>query len=93
MRNLVVAVAVLAATASLSACGSAKPAHDDPFGTSSLSRCSDVWVVGKTLPKDYSGCMNGNTLVASVRHSDNIVWYQDRLVAKPGGIISKASVK
>jgi len=41
----------------LAGCGDANPA--DPGVTpasDSLSACSDIWVEGQTLPKDYRGC-------------------------------------
>jgi len=64
-------------------------------------RCSAVWVVGKTLPEDYPGCVesDGNTVVDS-----STIWcspigepmrsldaesYDRRFVAELGGEITE----
>jgi hypothetical protein len=59
------------------------PANTEP-SDSGLPVCSDVWVVGQTLPSDYEGCMDGDALVLSISNSAGAVVYDDRLVALPG---------
>jgi hypothetical protein len=54
-------VCLLALTFSVTACGAgsdtASPLGDTP-------KCSDIWVEGNTVPENYEGCENGDTIEA-----------------------------
>ncbi len=64
---------------------------DDTSGSSSngggggMPACDDVWVDGNTLPKDYEGCLNGNTIEAAVtrdcKDGTKFTTYQDHFYA------------
>lgn len=58
MKKMFVLVAAMAL--SLAACGGGS--SDD--AESGASNCGDVWVAGKTLAKDYEGCMLDGSEVA-----------------------------
>ncbi|WP_134764555.1 hypothetical protein [Nocardioides sp. 1609] len=57
--------------------------------------CADVWVAGATLPRTYSGCAEGETLVAADRlgcsSGQRIVRYADRFYAVAGSDITETS--
>lgn len=79
MKNLYGYVALGLASTLLAACGS-----DDKDGVEEMvdemdkaAACSDVWVDGKTLPKDYEGCNDGDTFEVAVVAGDcGLVTYE-----------------
>lgn len=75
----------LAVTAVLAAC-SGNVTRPEPSQTPA---CSQVWVEGDTLPADYEGCMDGESLVVAISDNTGAVVYDDRLAAKPGQSIAK----
>lgn len=96
-------VATVLLALSLTACGGGNDdkADSDPTTSAPVSdapessgtpTCSDVWVVGETLPEDYEGCEEGDTLFASVTQDckDGSVFtsYDDRFYAVLGGPIA-----
>lgn len=68
--------------------------------SSSAPDCADVWKEGKTLPKSYDGCMDGDTLVAKISQTCpkdskqpgvEYVSYNDEAWAIPGQkVVTKA---
>lgn len=64
MRRTGVAAALLLATAAVSACGSESEDPNDPGdyadAREDAADCADVWVTGRTLPGDYSGCIDAD---------------------------------
>lgn len=66
MRKTIAASAAALLALTLAACGddsgSPKSVGDDE---ALAPKCSDVWVAGETLPEDYEGCMDGDTLEAA----------------------------
>lgn len=87
---------VAAALVLLSACTSHTGNGASPTTLSnsspSLPQCSEIWVVGQTLPTDYDGCSKDATTEAAVTASctdgDTFTTYEDRLWAKLGGPIA-----
>jgi hypothetical protein len=86
MKNFLLAAVLVG---SLAACGDDKP--EPIFDRTVSPSCSDVWVVGQTLPKDYEGCMDGDSLVVSISDSTGAVVYDDRLKAEPGHTIEEVN--
>jgi len=70
------------------------PPADDDEGTPA---CSQVWVSGQTLPKNYNGCTNRKMFVAPVTHEctdgSSLTTYDDKFYALLGGPISKAQTE
>ena len=61
-------IAVVVLMVSLVACSSDE---DDNGGNDLLGNypsCSDTWVDGETLPEDYEGCDEGDTIIAGVSY-------------------------
>lgn len=86
MRTPLAALALLAALTGCS--GGSQDVSDVEEG---LPSCSSVWTVGETLPADYDGCTDGDTIVVAVSQSctsgEDLVSYDDQLVARYGGTI------
>lgn len=94
MRNksLALAVAVIVAALTATACGSSSSAPPKGGGSpdSGTPKCSDVWKEGRTLPKSYDGCTNGGTLEAAVSVGKcGLTSYADTYWAIPGQVIHK----
>lgn len=103
-RSIVFAAALFVAAAALSACGGGSSAtHGDsslsPGAAESLGfsvdfgdrpACASVWVVGKKLPIDYNGCLDGDKWVNDALGSCNVegpadvATYDDRLWGRLG---------
>lgn len=88
MRTVILTVAALIA---LAGCGGSGTAKADDAG-SGTPKCSDVWVDGATLPKDYDGCMSGSDMLEASVTSDcadgsQLGGYDDRFYALLGGTI------
>lgn len=87
-------VAASAVALALTACGG-----DDPADKSSGSApvCSELWVVGNTVPTGYSGCAEtagGGRVAATARQCDDgrqLTRYQDRLWAFIGEGVQEGS--
>lgn len=92
MNKIILGVAALAL--SLAACGEEQgdaPAPDSSPVQAGTPTCEDVWVPGATLPENYEGCMEGDSLVLAIEDSAGRVSYDDRLVAKRGGKITRSA--
>jgi len=94
---LMLGVVVIAA-ASLAGCGG--DGDDSRYGPQSVwvrdaSNCSEVWVDGATLPRNYEGCMDGKDFAVAVLvdcvGDDRFTTYDDRFHAFLGGTITEAS--
>lgn len=46
-----------------------------------------------TLPADYEGCMDGDSLVVSISNSAGAVVYDDRFLAKPGQTVHRVEAQ
>ena len=81
--RIVAVLVALCATAVLSACGddsevspttrestSQAPSESpsEPLADGAIPECSDVWVAGAELPKDYTSCMSDGETVKPVKH-------------------------
>ncbi|VXB83563.1 hypothetical protein [Aeromicrobium sp. 9AM] len=97
-RSLTAGIA-LSATLMLASCGggSDEPKESSATTTTATSsgtqpKCVDVWVSGKTIPKDYEGCSKGDTIEAAVtldcRDGSKFITYDDRFFATLGGKIT-----
>lgn len=86
MKTLGIALLLFAAACATSEGGK-------PDLNQSLPRCEDVWVPGEILPEHYEGCLeaDGDTIVAVVKDTSGLIWYADRLVARPGQHIKEAA--
>lgn len=67
MRKTIAASAAALLALTLAACGddSDSPKSGGDNDEALAPKCSDVWVAGETLPEDYEGCMDGDTLEAA----------------------------
>lgn len=58
-----------------------------------LPECSEVWVVGKTLPKDYAGCklpeggIDRGADYACTDGKGDLIGHNEQFFARPGGQI------
>lgn len=90
MKRTLVAGLLLA---SLTACGGGDGGSDNPIqdAADNAPQCSDVWAVGKTLPKDYEGCMRDGTIEAAVVYNcddgSKLTGYDNKFFALVGGPI------
>lgn len=102
MRASIAAPAALVLALSLAACGGGSDGGKKGGGggdaadpEAGVPKCSEVWVEGATLPKDYEGCMNGGTtdvLVAlDCEDGSKLTSYDDTYYAVLGGKIGKAA--
>ncbi|HJR89204.1 MAG TPA: hypothetical protein VJ782_03485 [Aeromicrobium sp.] len=59
-----------------------------------LSKCSEVWVAGKSLPSDYSGCqtedggLDRGAVYDCTDGKGQLIGYNDEFFARLGGTIS-----
>ena len=84
MRKLAVVFALLVLS---TGCGDKEQKAEDPIQGEEFPACAELWQVGNELPADYEGCLDGDTLVASVIDGEGNVVYDDTLQAKPGSKI------
>jgi len=85
LSSLFSGLSVTAVMTCITACSST----DETPVSNSVPACSDVWVEGKTLPADYEGCMDSDSLVISISDNTGAVVYDDRFSAQPGQTIRK----
>lgn len=95
MKRTLVAAALLSV---LAACGGG---DDDVSGEDladaldDMPKCSEVWVAGETLPEDYGGCDDGDTIVAAVStecsDGTSLYGFDDRFYALGGEEIVEAA--
>jgi hypothetical protein len=83
-RRSSAALALAALSLGLAACGSNSTADN-------LPSCAEVWVDGKTLPGDYGGCGNDDSITAAVtincKDGSKFTTYEDRFFAILGGTV------
>lgn len=71
MRPLIASLTLILLTACSSSSEKLTPEAVDTLNefadaAAKMPKCSDVWIVGKQLPKDYEGCKEGTTIVAAI---------------------------
>jgi len=101
LRRLL-AVSALVVTFSVSACGTDSPSSEEsdapsPTPTASLEAegpsCASVWVDGAGLPRDYDGCVDGESFVTKdalgCSSGQTMVRFDDHYYAVLGGTISQ----
>lgn len=68
-----------------------KPSPTAPPGTPA---CADVWQEGATLPRSYSGCVDGDTYhersAIGCSSGQRLIRYDDRFYSVPGGTVQQA---
>ena len=88
-------LAVLSVTClALAGCGGGGNGSESPVASSS-PQCAAVWLVGKTIDKDYDGCLDdADTLVAAIKTNctdgSELTTYDDRYWAVLGGEVKDA---
>jgi hypothetical protein len=92
-KRLVVAAAIAFMATGCSGDGGNDKASAETSG--GLPTCSDVWGDGKTLPDDYNGCADGDTIEAAVIQDcdsgiGRFTTYRDQFHALLGGKITEA---
>lgn len=93
--RITLAATIAGAALALTACSGSDDSEDseDFADWEDVPACSDVWIVGETLPDPYEGCMDGDSLVAAVFFTcddpaNNYTSYEDALHAQAGGEIT-----
>jgi hypothetical protein len=82
----------------VAACGGGGEDAESAGTSGVMPDCSDVWVDGETLPEDYEGCTDGDTIAAAVTIEcdsgiGTFVTYDDRFHALLGDTVTEASTE
>lgn len=107
MRKTIAASAAALLAFTLAGCGdnSDSPESSRDKEENLVPKCADVWVAGETMPKDYEGCMSGDTLEAAAsfdcKDGSSLFQYEDDFWAfggqeiheEAGGVASAAPYK